>query len=63
MKQKSDSFPELLLVDATYKLNDLRMPVFLQLVIDENGESEIVVVFVVTSEVGETMSSLVTMFK
>ena len=63
MKQKFDSFPELLLVDATYKLNDLRMPVFLQLVIDGNGESEIVAVFVVASEDGETMASLVTIFK
>ena len=63
MKQKFEYFPELVLVDATYKLNDLRMPVFLQLVIDGNGESEIVVVFVVGSEDGETISSLVTMFK
>ena len=50
-------------MDATYKLNDLRMPVFLQLVIDGNGESEIVAVFVVASEDGETISSLVTVFK
>ena len=63
MKQKFDSFPELLLVDATYKLNNLRMPVFLQLVIDGNGESEIVTVFVVASEDGETIASLVTLFK
>ena len=27
MKQKFDSLPELLLVDATYKLNDLRMTI------------------------------------
>lgn len=52
-------------MDATYKLNDLRIPVFLQFVIDENenGENEIVAVFVVASEDGETISSLVTMFK
>jgi len=63
MKQKFDSFPELLLVDATYKLNDLTMPVFLQLVIDGNGESEIVTVFVVASEDGLTISSLIVIFK
>jgi len=63
MKQKFNSFPELLFVDATYKLNDLRMPVFLQLVIDGNGKSEIVTVFVAASEDGLTISSLIDIFK
>ena len=40
------AYPEVLLVDATYKLNELRMPVYLLLVIDSNGQSEIVGVFV-----------------
>ncbi|KAK7884555.1 hypothetical protein WMY93_027678 [Mugilogobius chulae] len=53
MHQKFTSFPELLLVDATYKLNDLHMPVYLQLVVDGNGESEIVAVFVVDNLHGE----------
>ncbi|KAJ8281155.1 hypothetical protein GJAV_G00064170 [Gymnothorax javanicus] len=38
MKWKFKCFPELLMVDATYKLNDIRMPVFLQIVVDGNGE-------------------------
>ena len=46
-----------------YKLNDLRMPVLVQLVLDGNGKNEIVVVFVVASKDGKTISSLVTMFK
>lgn len=63
MKKKFDQFPELVLVDATYKLNDMRMPVFLQLVIDGNGESEIVAVFVVVSEDGETLTALLEVFQ
>ncbi|XP_055957380.1 uncharacterized protein LOC130010441 [Patella vulgata] len=63
MKKKYDCFPELLLVDVTYKLNDLRMPVFLQLIVDGNGESEIVCVYIVVSEFAETMTKLVQIFK
>ena len=44
MKQKFNSFRKLLLVDATYELNNLRLPVFLQLVIDGNGKSYTVAV-------------------
>ena len=63
MKAKFSSFPELLLIDATYKLNNLQMPVFLQLVIDGNGESEVISVFLITSEDGETISGLLDIFK
>jgi len=63
MKAKFGKFPELLLVDATYKLNDLRIPVFLQLVVDGNGESETVSVFLVTSEDGDTISGMLQLFE
>lgn len=63
MKAKFSSFPELLLIDATYKLNNLQMPVFLQLVIDGNGESEVISAFLITSEDGETISGLLDVFK
>jgi len=33
-----DAYPELLMVDATYKLTDQQMPVFLQPIQDGNGE-------------------------
>ena len=36
--------PELLCLDATYKLLDLRLPIYLMLVEDSNGQSEIVAV-------------------
>ena len=41
----------------------IKMPVFLKLVIDGNSRSEIVSVLVVASEDGETMTSLVMIFK
>ena len=63
MKKMFDAYPELLMVDATYKLNDLRMPVFLQLVQDGNGESEIISVFVMANEDADTITALLQIFK
>ena len=36
-------YPELILIDAIYKLNNLWMPMYIMLVVDGNGESEIIV--------------------
>jgi len=35
-------FPEMLFINATHKLNELRMPLYVLLVEDGNGESHIV---------------------
>ena len=43
-------FPEILLVDATYKLLDLRMPVYLLMCIDGDGLDEVVAMFIVAEE-------------
>ena len=42
MKRMYECFSEILFVDATYKLNDLRMPVYLFVVEDENGKTDAV---------------------
>lgn len=63
MKKLFAAYPELLMVDTTYKLNDLWMPVFLQLVQYGNGESEIISVFVIANENSETLTCLLDMFK
>ena len=42
MKSLFASYPEVLMIDATYKLNELRMPLYLMIVLDSNGQSEIV---------------------
>ena len=63
MVQAFDSYPELLCLDATYKLLQLRLPVFLMLVEDSNGESEVVAVCVLTSGDSESIQWMVDSFK
>lgn len=50
MKKYFHLYPEVVLMDATYKLNDRRMPLFLMMVIDGNGESQIVAMFIIRTE-------------
>ena len=45
MKVIFSSYPKVVLVDATYKLTNLRMPVYLMMSIDGNGQGEIVLFF------------------
>ena len=63
MKYTFASYPEVLMVDATYKLNELRMPLYLMLVVDSNGQSEIVAVFLTSLETEEAISKMVQAFK
>ena len=58
-----ESYPEILLVDATYKLNDLRLPLYVMLVVDGNGESEIVGLMLAADERQETLKQMVVYFK
>lgn len=51
------------MVDATYKLNELRMPLYLMLVVDSNGQSEIVAAYLTTLETKEAISKMVQAFK
>ena len=43
------SYPELFFIDATYKLNDLRMPLYAVVIVDGSGGSEIVCFWIVQS--------------
>ena len=63
MKAVFAAYPEVLLIDATYKLNELRMPVYLLLVIDSNGQSEIIGVFVTLLETAGAIQKMVSSFK
>ena len=63
MKTTYAAYPEVLLVDATYKLNELRMPVYLMLVIDSNGQSEIIAVFLTSLETEEAIGDMIRAFK
>ena len=63
MKKMFEQYPEVILVDATHKTNDLRMPLYLMLVIDSNGESEIVAAFVVVNEEETSIRTMISIFK
>lgn len=63
MRRYFELYPELLLMDATYKLNDRRMPLFLMLVVDGNGESQIAAMFIIKSENYNIISKMLATFK
>lgn len=50
MKAYFDHYPDLLMFDGTFGLNDRRMVLIILLVVDGNGESQIVGLFLVKSE-------------
>ena len=56
-------FPELLMIDATYKLTELRMPLFVFLAVDGNGNSEIVAIHLITEESEVALQKLAAIFK
>ena len=63
MKHVYSVFPEMLFVDATHKLNSLRMPLYVFLVCDGNGQSEIVASCLVVSEQRPVISQMITTFQ
>lgn len=63
MKKLFEMYPEVILIDATYKLNNRRMPLFVVLVIDGCGESEIASLWTVKSESRDAVSPMVAFFK
>lgn len=58
-----DKYPEVLLYDATYKLNSRNMPVFIQSVVDGNGQTEIVTIWICKSESTVVAQSMLSAFK
>ena len=63
MRRMYDCFPELLFVDATYKLNELQMPLYLFIVEDGNGESEIVAMWILVSEDASSIPHMAEIFQ
>ena len=63
MKDMFAAYPELLCIDATYKLLELRFPVYILLVEDGNGQSEIIAVFLLLEETEQSMSIMMDIFK
>ena len=58
-----EKFPEILLVDVTFKLIDLRIPVHLLIVVDGDGLSETVALFILADEAKIVIESTVNVFK
>lgn len=63
MRKYFSVYPGVLIADATYKLNDRQMPLMLLLVIDGNGESQIVAFFVIRSENYRVVKKMLKYFK
>ena len=56
MMEAFQAYPELVCIDATYKLLELRLPVYLMLCEDSNGLSEIIAVCLLVQEDAESMT-------
>ena len=63
MRECFKAYPELLCIDATYKLLELGLPVYLFLVEDSNGQSEIVAVCLLVAEDHDSMCWMFESFK
>ena len=55
MRSTFSAYPELLLIDATYNLNDLRIPLYVLMNVDGNGESEVIALWLVATEDRNTL--------
>ena len=63
MKKVFDAYPEIVCIDATYKLTELRIPVYITLAEDGMGMSEITAISLLISEEAETLHWLLEWFK
>ena len=63
MMETFNAYPELLCLDAKNMLLDLRLPIYLMLVADSNGQSEIVAVCILTCEDTEGIEWMMDTFK
>ena len=63
MRQTFDAYPEIVFLDATYKLLNLQFPVYLFVCEDSNGLSEIVGMGMLVTEDAESLTWLIESFK
>ncbi|KAH9384541.1 hypothetical protein HPB48_026549 [Haemaphysalis longicornis] len=63
MRSNMDAFPEFLAIDATYKLLEIRTPVYVMHVEDSNGDTETVCVAVLVSECAQSLQWMLDKFK
>lgn len=63
MKQVFAAYPEILCVDATYKLLELHLPLYILLVEDGNGQSEIACSFLLLEETETSLLMVASLLK
>ena len=63
MKDSFRLYPELVLMDATYKLTNVGMPLYVLLCVGPNGESAIVCVLLTVAEDTATLATALEKFK
>lgn len=63
MRRMFEQFPELFMIDTIYKLNELRLPLFIIMNVDGNGASEIVAFWIVSDEGRHTVTEMTKIFK
>lgn len=63
MKDGFAAYPELICLDATYKLLELGLPVYLMLCEDSNGQSELICVCLLVTEDSASMTWMLDTFK
>lgn len=63
MQQIYAKYPELILYDATYKLNNRDMPLFTQCVVDGDGNTEVVSLYICRSESRDGIGAMLDIFK
>lgn len=63
MKDDFQAYPEIIFFDGTYKLMDLRFPVYIIMIEDSMGQSEVAGIGILANETSETLSWLMKVFK
>ena len=63
MKESFVAFPELMCIDATYKLLELGLPVYLMVCVDSNGQTEVVAACILVTENAQSMAWMMNTFK
>lgn len=58
-----EKYPEVILFDATYKMNNHNLPLFIQLCIDGNGQTEIASLYICRSESRDGIGAMLDVFK
>ena len=57
-----EAYPQVILLDATYKLNDFHMPLYVMMNVDRNGKGEIICFWLVAKKDKETIGALMDTF-